>query len=177
MTHLKTMCSISRLELETKQPKTTNLGTMCSIYRQELGTDQFRNNVFHLQIRTGSKTVLICQFGNYVFHLEIGTQNKAVLSDQFRNNVFHSQMRTLLTKTFLNSDHRGNNVFHLQMGTRNEMFLFYTRAKVLFLPWKSWSFYSQQEHKNQEQQILEERSFMKYRNSQRNLKSVKKETL
>ena len=50
-----------------------------------------------------------------------------------------------------------NNMFHLQLGTRNDMFLFYTNVNVLFLP------YSRKEHKNEEQSIVEERSFWKIR--------------
>ena len=112
-----------------------------SVFHLQIGSrnktvliDQFGNSVFHLQIGTRNKTVLIDQFGNSVFHLQIGTRNKTVLIDQFGNSVFHLQIGTR-NKTVL-IDQFGNSVLHSQIGTRNEMFLFYTRVNVLFLPCK-----------------------------------------
>ena len=112
-----------------------------SVFHLQIGSrnktvliDQFGNSAFHLQIGTRNKTVLIDQFGNSVFHLQIGTRNKTVLIDQFGNSVFHLQIGPR-NKTVL-IDQFGNSVLHSQIGTRNEMFLFYARVNVLFLPCK-----------------------------------------
>ena len=65
----------------------------------------------------------------------MGTWNKTVLIYQFENNMFH-----------------------LQLGTRNEMFQFYTRVNIFFLPYKkTWSCYSEWEPTIEEQSMLEER--------------------
>ena len=124
--------------------------------------DQSGNNVFDLHIRTENKAALNDrQFGNNVFDLQIRTRNKTALNDQFGNNVFHLQIRTG-NKTVLNYQF-GNNVFHLPIG----MFCSYLV--------KAGPFIVNRNAKTRHSRYQRNVSFMKYRNSQRNLKSVKSE--